>query len=583
MNKVPLFIISTGENVPLPGGTFVLDIQTEELYLFSSVEINNVEYVTIGIANCSNPISLLEDSNSNLDPLLNVGVICEIIEKEPTETFTVITLKVLRRVLIRHLERNRTQDDPYTIWALEEPVTEEFLSDENELRKDIEDMVNILLKNKNIWQENHGRHLINCLASNEHLLVKMHFMADNLLCGEERLIYLQQLNNIDQWNLLLSVISRTIGSKTKKVLPPPHAVRIKKTKTKLKNKKTSWREKVECSDMPEENKKKILREVNKLENTPKNSTEFAQTADYLRWAISIPWGKTSYRPTNLKKLYSFLDETHYGLNDVKEHLLEIMCVQELQGGSTGSVLCFVGPPGTGKTTIAKVIANVSNRPLIHIALGGLSDTAELRGHRRTYVASRPGRIVSEIKEKGSMDPLILLDEVDKLAHFRGDPTAALLELLDPEQNDHFIDHYLEVPINLSKAMFICTANEQQKIPQPLLDRMELIKFRSYDLEERDIITKQFLLPKILKQYNTNNLPVSFKPAALKEIVKIPQVRQIEKILAKLTRKSVTQIHVYGNPEYVVTIEDVEKIKNNYKETNSRKKIGFKGTKKNDNR
>jgi ATP-dependent Lon protease len=181
--------------------------------------------------------------------------------------------------------------------------------------------------------------------------------------------------------------------------------------------------------------------------------------------------------------------------------------------------------------------------------------------------------VSEIKDKGSMDPLILLDEVDKLAHYKGDPAAALLELLDPEQNDHFIDQYLEVPLDLSKAMFICTANYENRIPEALLDRMEMIRFRAYDADERSVITRQFLLPKAQKLNNSTELPVTFNESALVEIIKIPQVRQIEKLLAKLVRRGVTQVHLHDAPEYVVTAEDVEKIKKNYKEP-TKERMGF---------
>ena len=173
-----------------------------------------------------------------------------------------------------------------------------------------------------------------------------------------------------------------------------------------------------------------------------------------------------------------------------------------------------------------------------------------------------------------MDPLILLDEIDKLAHYRGDPAAVLLEILDPEQNDNFVDHYLEVPVDLSKAMFICTANYEDKIPEPLRDRMELIRFRSYDEAERNIITRDFLLPKIQSQYNNTNLQVTFEEKALVEIIKIPQVRQIEKLLAKLVRKGVTQVHVYGAKEYIVTSEDVQKTKQNYVDKSDKKKVGF---------
>jgi len=376
MNQVPLYIINLDDSVPLPGGTFVLDVQTEKLHLFSSVESYNKQYVIIGIADCPDPTEILEDPTSALEPLLQVGVMCQITETEAADTFTVYTLQVLHRVLIRNINRNKSEDDPYTLWVQQEPIAEEFLPAEEELKRDIQDMIGIFLRKEQIWA-GMSDSTIKTLRSDEHLLKKMHLMAGHMLSGIERLDYLQQLSNVDRWNKVLTVASKKLSAQAR-ALPPPVSKKIDKPKKKGK-KLLTWRERVAESDMPDAVREKVLREVSKLESTPKNSTEYAQTADYLRWTLSVPWGKTSYIPTDLRKLHSKLDETHYGLSEVKEHMLEIMCVQELHEGSTGSVLCFVGPPGTGKTTIAKSIADVSNRPLIRIALGGLSDTAEFRG------------------------------------------------------------------------------------------------------------------------------------------------------------------------------------------------------------
>jgi len=216
-------------------------------------------------------------------------------------------------------------------------------------------------------------------------------------------------------------------------------------------------------------------------------------------------------------------------------MIEVMCAQQFTGNMQSTVLCFTGPPGTGKTTIAKAIASVTSRPLIQIALGGLSDSAELRGHRRTYIASRPGRIITELRDKKSMTPLILLDEVDKLSNFRGDPTAILLELLDPEQNDKFTDHYLEFPVDLSKAMFICTANNENNIPPALKDRMEFIHFREYTKEECFVITNKYLIPKAKAELGLTDYDISFDEQVINRIITPTQIRQIDKRIRKLFR------------------------------------------------
>lgn len=377
MSQVPMYIISLDESIPLPGGTFVLDVQADKNHLFNTVEKNGKEYIIIALANHPEPTELIEDPTSTLDPLMDVGVMCEVLEKEAADTFTVYTIRSLYRVLVRSLERNKTEEDPFTLWVREEPVTEEFLPNEQELKADIEDMIGIFLRKEIIWA-GASTTVLNQLRSDEHLLVKVHLMAEHLLHGKNRLEYLQQLSNVDRWNIVLASISKRLSDQAK-AIPIPTTKKIATAEKKKSGKLLTWRERVENSKMPNNVREKVMREVSKLEATPKNSTEYAQTTDYLRWVLSVPWGKTSYIPTDLQKLHSRLDQTHYGLDEVKQHMLEIMCCQELAGGSNGSVLCFVGPAGTGKTTIAKAIAEVSNRPLIQIALGGLSDTAEFRG------------------------------------------------------------------------------------------------------------------------------------------------------------------------------------------------------------
>ena len=576
MHQLPLFLVSAEELAPLPSGIHVLDVPTESTHLFNSAEINKVEYVVLGIVEDADPFEVMEDFDREGDgQLKRIGVLCVVKERETCDDleFTAITLECMSRCFVRKIHIGRTVDDPHTVWVEHEPVPEIFQEDEEGLENDIKRVVTPLLKKQSLWQTGDNR-AAKMLKTTSDTLARVSILGDAILKKESRLRFLQALDNYDRWAILTTEIRRLASAKMtpkSKSKSQPRSTAYKPAKT---NKIPSWRDRVEQSPMPPAVKEKVLEEVTRLDNLPSNSSEHAQVLDYLKWVLSLPWGTESYLPTDLKTLHTTLDETHYGLDDVKEHMLEIMCAQELKEGTDGTVLCFVGPPGVGKTTIAKAIAQVSNRPLIQIALGGIGDTAELRGHRRTYIGARPGRIITELRDCKTMDPLILLDEIDKLAAYKGDPSSALLEILDPEQNDKFVDHYLEIPVDLSKVMFICTANEESSIPAPLLDRMEIIRFRSYHPEERKVITDEFLLPKLQKSYNTHKMDIRFEEEALTELHKVPNVRAIEKVLAKALRRGMTKIHVHGEDSYTVTPKDIKDIKKNYTPT-ARKRVGFK--------
>ncbi|KAL8824668.1 MAG: hypothetical protein Q9191_004897 [Dirinaria sp. TL-2023a] len=307
-----------------------------------------------------------------------------------------------------------------------------------------------------------------------------------------------------------------------------------------------FREKANKLAMPEAVRKVFDEEVNKLVHLEPAASEFNVTRNYLDWLTQIPWGQQSAENFGIKNAMTVLDEDHHGLKDVKDRILEFIAVGKLRGTVEGKILCFVGPPGVGKTSIGKSIARALNRQYYRFSVGGLTDVAEIKGHRRTYVGALPGRIIQALKKCQTENPLILIDEVDKIGRgHQGDPSSALLELLDPEQNNSFLDHYMDVPVDLSKVLFVCTANMTDTIPRPLLDRMEMIELSGYVADEKMAIAERYLAPAAKELSGLKDVDVSLDKGAIEELIKSycreSGVRSLKKQIEKVYRKSALNI------------------------------------------
>lgn len=308
--------------------------------------------------------------------------------------------------------------------------------------------------------------------------------------------------------------------------------------------------------LPEQAQKRIDEELHKLSLLETGSPEYAVTRNYLDWATALPWGVVGKDKLDLSYAQKVLDKHHTGLADVKDRILEFLAVGTFKGEINGSIILLVGPPGVGKTSIGKSIAEALARPFYRFSLGGMRDEAEIKGHRRTYIGAQPGKLVQALKEVEVMNPVIMLDEIDKMGQsYQGDPASALLETLDPEQNVNFLDHYLDLRLDLSKVLFVCTANTLDSIPGPLLDRMEVIRLAGYITEEKLAIAKKHLWPKQLEKAGVNNRRISITDSALKAIIegyaRESGVRQLEKRLAKVIRKSV--VTLLKNPDFNIKI------------------------------
>ena len=344
-----------------------------------------------------------------------------------------------------------------------------------------------------------------------------------------------------------------------------------------------YRQKAEALDAPQEVKDKLNKEIDRFKSMNNAAAESSVLSTYIETRLGLPWNKKSEDSTDLKEAWKILEEGHYGLKDVKERIMEFLAVRKLTSGGKSPILCLVGPPGTGKTSIAKSVAEALHKKYVRICLGGVRDEAEIRGHRKTYVGAMPGRITAALSQAGVSNPLMLLDEIDKTSSdYKGDTSAALLEVLDPEQNNHFNDHYVEVPQDLSEVLFIATANDMDGIPRPLLDRMEVIEISGYTENEKEHIAKDHLIP---KQLEVNGIPegkLKIQTPALRKIITLytreAGVRGLERKIGQICRKAAREIMENDQKKVTVNSKNLEnylgKARYSYLMANKKDEVGI---------
>jgi len=499
--------------------------------------------------------------NPSLGDLYNVGTVSKIkqILKLPGDTIRVLVEGVSRAEIAR-----LTKEDPY----FEVEVIERWDSPEKDvesdaiMRKLIEAFEEYVKLSNQISPEviatvsdiEEPGMMADVISS--YIYLKQH-QKQELLEAFEPKERLNKLYGMILYELDVLKIERKIGVKVKKQidrLQKEYYLReqLKAIQDELGDKDgiqaevEQYKKKIDKAKLPKEVKEKALSELGRLEKMGLMSAESGVIRTYLDWILDLPWNKETRDNLDIKNAREVLESEHYGLKDVKERIIEYLAIRKLNKSMKGPILCLVGPPGVGKTSIVKSIAKALNRNFVRMSLGGVKDEAEIRGHRKTYVGAIPGRIINGMKQAGSKNPVFLFDEIDKMSSdFRGDPADAMLEVLDPEQNNSFRDHYLELPYDLSKVMFITTANSIETIPRPLLDRMEVIEVSGYTEEEKFNIGQKHLLPKQLKEHGINDKQLQISEAALRDIInkytRESGVRALERRLAAVCRKAATLI------------------------------------------
>jgi len=521
--------------------------------------------------------SVVEEPNQ--DELYSIGTICKIkqILKMSDNTIRVLVEGQERGKIVKYIE----DDEEDYIKVSVRKLRNEVVKDE-ELDAYIKYLDKEFIKLLKLCEENYGE-TIKLINSSEEPSNFVDMVASYAITDEK--LKQEVLETVDLTKRIEKVLERVkieisiakiqkkIANKVKNTVAQEQKEfylreQIKAIQEELgedveeKKEIAKYEERIEKTKLTKEDKDKVSHELSRLKNMSATSSEGNVIKTYLDWVLDIPWGKYTKESIDVIKAREILDNEHYGLEDVKDRIIEYLAVKQFSKSQKGPILCLVGPPGVGKTSIAKSIAHSINRKYTRISLGGMKDEAEIRGHRKTYVGAIPGRIVYAMKDAKSMNPLMLFDEIDKInSSYNGDPSDALLEILDSEQNKAFRDSYLEVPINLSKVLFIATANSLETIPRPLLDRMDVIEVSGYTYEEKFHIAKNHLIAKIYKELDMSTDKIKIEDSSIREVIegytRESGVRGLERKLSSLIRKALAEMLKQGEKEFTINNEKIE--------------------------
>lgn len=542
----------------------------------------------------------IEIDNPSEDDIFNIGTICEIkqIVKMPKNTIRVLVEGIERAKMDEFFDKEELLEASIEKIEIDNEIDHELEALSRKLKDDFFEFLDITASSgingvdlfDNLEEEKDLNKVTDLISS--YALIKQEDKQDILQTLDlkkriEKLIfYVKQ-------EIEVAKIEKRIGTKVKKKLDKGQREYYLREQMKViqeelgeddDNKKAiiQFEKVINEKKLPNQVKEKAQYEISKLKASSPYSQDSGVTRTYLENLLDMPWGEFTEDTLNIKDARKVLDKDHYGLKDVKDRILEYLAVKQISNSLRGPILCLVGPPGVGKTSIAKSVATSLNRKFVRMSLGGVRDEADIRGHRRTYVGAIPGRIVTGLKEAKSMNPVFLLDEIDKLGmDFKGNPADALLEVFDNEQNKTFRDHYLEVDVDLSEVMFITTANSLDGIPRPLLDRMELIEVSGYTYEEKFRIAKKYLVPKVLKEHGVDNKIITISDSALKLIIdsytRESGVRNLQRQIANVIRKGIKDIIEKDKKNLNISTKLVEKYLGpkifSYEEIDKEDKVG----------